>query len=139
MYIDDPASLWLLVEAGVDVNAKDQYGRTALMYLASHPTCDYCDVYFDGARSAESMKALLDLGANIDETDFRGANALMYAAKQLDLANIELLIKAGIYVNAVDYEGNNVLSYIGEETENYEASASIDEVKRVLLRALSNK
>ena len=139
MYIDDPQALKLLVDRGVDVNAKDVDGRTALMYLASHPTCDYCDVYFDGSRSLASMKTLLELGADIHAIDNSGANALMYAAADLNLENMRLLIDAGIDVNALDHEGKNVLSYIGKFCEDSVLPEDVNLARQVLEKAISNK
>lgn len=58
-----------LLDAGVDVNVKDQYGRTAI---------------FNAFGSAEVTKALLDKGAKVDVVDVEGNNVLWFnAASQM--------------------------------------------------------
>ncbi len=61
-------SLKLLLKAGADVNAKNQYGKTALHYAAE-------------AGNSLNVKALLDGGADKNIKDLEGRTPLDYAIK----------------------------------------------------------
>ncbi len=94
-----------LLAAGARVNDVDREGNTALM-LASQ-----------NARS-ESVKLLLDAGANVHVKNKYSWDALIYAANsnghyaEENLKEIvTALIAWGTDVNARDYEGKSVLTY----------------------------
>ena len=74
-----------LIKKGAKVNAKDRYGKTALMY---------------GPYSEVLIKA----GADVNAKDNEGKTPLMYGPS-------EVLIKAGADVNAKDNDGQTVLMY----------------------------
>ena len=78
-----------LIEAGADVNAQDEHGMTALM----------------GARNEEQTKSLIEAGANVNARNIWGRTALMYAKAE----QIKSLIEAGADVNAQDGCGWTVL------------------------------
>lgn len=85
----DTPGVLAAIERGVDVNATDEEGRTALQLAA-----------FDGHH--EVVKLLLDRGANADHADVKGRTALMFASTGPHLDAVNLLIAAGADVNAVD-------------------------------------
>lgn len=90
----------LLLDAGADVNAKDNIGKTALMYAAKA---------FNGG-DIELISILVNAGADINARDNRGYTALMYAAAYTVEDNVfETLIKYGADVNARDNEGQTAL------------------------------
>jgi ankyrin repeat protein len=68
----------LLIEEGVDVNAKDNWGGTALMYAANRD-------------QTETVKLLLKEGADINAQDMFGNTALLQSKKQTG----KLLIEKG--------------------------------------------
>ncbi len=77
------------IDAGVDVNARDEERRTALMLAG-----------FNG--HTETVKTLLKHGAKIDERDSMGRTPLMFAATGDNAAACEALLDAGSDVNATD-------------------------------------
>ncbi len=79
------------LERGMDVNAVDESGRTALQ-LAS----------FDGFH--EVVQLLLDRGATVDAVDAAGRSALMFASTASNIETVELLLEAGASVDLVDKE-----------------------------------
>ena len=85
-----------LIEAGVDINATNIYGETALM---------------EAARYGRSVVAnrLIEAGADVNATNIYAETVLMEAARDgfLDLVNI--LIEAGADVNATDRFGKTAL------------------------------
>ncbi len=77
----------ILLENGSDINARDPWGRTALMIVAK-------------AGDLDSFRLLLDWEADIHAKDERGFTALMYAAWQGHLDIVQELIGRGADVNA---------------------------------------
>ena len=80
-----------LLREGVDFDAADEDGHTALMYAA-----------FNG--HTEVVRILLDLGANTTAIDYAGRTALMYAATGPFPETVKLLIEMKSDPNAVDKE-----------------------------------
>lgn len=72
-----------LVEAGADVDAQDRSGRTALMQAAWIP-----------GELTETVQALLDLGANPNLKDHKGATALTVALRHRHFKIARLLREA---------------------------------------------
>ena len=79
----------LLLERGTDINAQDEWGRSALMIAAD-------------AGYLETVKLLLDWEANVHLKDLRGYTALMRAAWKGHLDIVTALIDRGADVNGVD-------------------------------------
>ena len=84
-----------LVKAGAEVNAKDSYGVTPLLYAAI-------------SGSAETIRTLLQSGADVKARDVDGRTVLVEALtteNDLPLEVIEEIIKAGADVNVRVYGG----------------------------------
>ena len=75
----------LLLSAGADVNARGNYGHTALMVAADH---------------TEIAKLLISAGVNLNAGNNDGYTALMLAARNGHTESAKLLIVAGADVNA---------------------------------------
>ncbi len=71
-----------LLDAGADVNAKDNNGETALIQAAS-------------TGHTETVQALLDAGADVDAEGAFEMTALMWAKRKGHTEIVELLKKAG--------------------------------------------
>jgi ankyrin repeat protein len=85
----------LLVENPAGVNLRDRRGGvTPLMHAAA-------------LGSIETMRALLDKGADVNAKSAAGATALMWAAA--DPAKVKLLVERGADVKAVSESGRTVL------------------------------
>lgn len=77
----------VLLENGSDINARDPWGRTALMIVAK-------------AGDEDAFRLLLDWEADIHARDDRGFTALMYAAWQGHIEIVRALLERGADVNA---------------------------------------
>lgn len=95
------------INKGANVNARDKYGVTPLMYAAA-------------TNRLEPIKALVNAGADVNAADAQNWTVLMYAAADFGDTRqlIEFLIKAGADVNAKDFRGYTVLMwFVGKEVE----------------------
>lgn len=97
-----------LLNAGVDVDAKDNDGWTALMWAA-------------GLGRERIVRLLLNAGADVNAKNKYGSTALMSAAEFGEFGNedcIERLLNAGADVNAKSKDGHTALmaaAYYGHE------------------------
>ena len=107
------ADLEKALNSGVDVNLKDEDGRTALMYAA-----------FNGHTAI--METLIRKGAMVDLTDHYGRTALMFASSGPYPESVRLLLKNQADPNLADKEEHfTALMYAAAEGQT--------EVARILL------
>jgi len=85
-----------LLDAGANVNARNNYGETALMRTALNG-------------HAEVAALLIDAGADVDAKDDYGGTALMWAAWRGNAEEVKLLIDAGADVDAKNDDGRTAL------------------------------
>ena len=85
----------LLVQAGADVNAREEDGSTALMK----------------ARSPRMVKFLLAHGAKVDLRGKNGVTALMNHADYFSVGEMNALLAAGADANARDSHGETALMW----------------------------
>jgi ankyrin repeat protein len=103
-----------LIDAGADVNRRNNYGRTALMFLTDDT-------------SPEVARALIKAGAKVNLKDEDGETALMMAAERFeDGAIVELLLEEKAEVNAVSKSGKTALMKAAEEGHTASVRALID-------------
>jgi ankyrin repeat protein len=94
----DPQKARILIDKGADVNARSKtVGRTPLMIAAN---CDGC---------SETVKLLLDKGADAKAVDAHKTGALALAADGNNLENVRLLLAKGAVANVQDEAGNSPL------------------------------
>ena len=87
----------LFVKNGGDVNAKDHYGKTTLMYV------DHFYYYNrDKDNSDNILKFLIENGADLTIVDEDGNTALLRASERDNLEIVKLLVKNGADINARD-------------------------------------
>jgi ankyrin repeat protein len=86
-----------LLEKGANVNARDEAGKTALLWVA--PARD----------NPEMAKLLIDRGADVNAKDNAGETALMIASSQSNHGIVTALLEAGAEVNAQNNVGGTAL------------------------------
>jgi hypothetical protein len=93
----DKAQVRTLLSKGIDVNAKNRQGMTALMAATIKGDFDI-------------VKALLDRGADPNSRDNLGRTPLMFAAQKGNLNIARVLLAKGAEINAIDLNHFNALS-----------------------------
>ncbi len=88
----------LLLKQGADVNARDEDGKTVLMYA-----CDYGLI--------DIARMLLEYGANVNAKDKYGGTALMEGCYDNEIDIVRLLLEYGANVNAKDKYGVTALMH----------------------------
>ena len=84
-------TVYKLIDAGADVNARAEYDRTVLMYAAGDVTSVDYGIILD---------VLIESGADVNAVDAGGNTALIHAAaKNPQEPVIETLVKAGANIN----------------------------------------
>lgn len=127
-----------LVEHGANVNAKDEYGHTALSSASSYGNLEVMkyllansaiiDGYvlyitaFNG--QVEAMKLLIENGADINSADIKASNeygdtALITALKWNKPKTTQLLIENGADIYAKNNEGKSALDYAESESDEF--------------------
>ncbi len=84
------------LEKGVNADAKDQYGTTALEHAAE-------------AGHSEIVKLLIEKKANVNMPDLRGTTPLMLAVWNGHLETVKVLLEAGADVNLRSASGTTAL------------------------------
>ena len=84
----------LLLDDGLEVNARDHNGRTALMQCFTVPVATL----------------LLERGADVNARDVLGHTALMNAVQSFQTPYVAFLLKHGANVQSADNQGNTPLS-----------------------------
>ena len=92
----------LLLNIGVNTNAKTGTGMTALSYASAEGNAEIVDLLL---KPKEDSPDELEYGTIVDERDMDGLTSLMYASQQPQLDIIRLLLEAGADVNAEDNDG----------------------------------
>lgn len=95
----------LLIESGSNVNIKNIYNDTALMYIINNNKDNI-------NKKNDAIKLLLDAGADVNIQNFFGKTALMCAVEN-DIGSVKTLINNSkdLNLNIVDKKGRNVLWY----------------------------
>lgn len=98
-----------LLGAGVDPNEPYGHGLTALMWAAGHAN----DV--PEADGVETVRLLLDRGADVRGSDDRGRTALMIAAERGHASIVGELLKRGADLTAVDKAGKTAVDLAADQ------------------------
>jgi uncharacterized protein len=98
MAVDRPQSFQLLLTHGADLSLKDKEGKAAAVYALGR------------YGSVEVLRFLLDKGMSV-EARYKGLTCLMWAAKQINLEAVKLLLERGANIHATDRLGNTALHH----------------------------
>jgi len=109
-----------LLAKGANVNAKDDKGRAALLWVA--PARD----------NPEMVKVLIAKGADVNAKDNEGETALMIAASQSNPGVMAELLEAGAEVDATNKAGATALMAAAFR-------ANIEEIKILLAKGADRK
>ncbi|CAH1198761.1 hypothetical protein PAECIP111890_01341 [Paenibacillus sp. JJ-223] len=90
------AKILALLQAGADINATDERGRTAAL-AATH------------GNHPDTLKALIDAGADINQRDHRSDNPLLYAGAEGLLDIVKLTVEAGADTTLTNRFGGTAL------------------------------
>ena len=132
-----PEVIEILLKAGSDVNAQDDYNNTALIYAAEKNTFEVvnlllragADVNIKGdyeitalmmaidQNTFDVVNLLLNVGADINAKTDSGFTPLMFAVWNKKFEIIETLLKMGADVKFVDMFGKKVIDYAHEIDE----------------------
>jgi TonB family protein len=94
-----------LLKQGVDLEARDSWGWTALIYASVKG-------------DERAVKALLDKGANVNAQSNQGLTPLMAAARSQRDKIVKLLIARGADIHARDKNGNTALGLSARGGQN---------------------
>ncbi|NQX58396.1 ankyrin repeat domain-containing protein [Paenibacillus qinlingensis] len=114
---DDLQALQQLLETGVNLNERDNRGRTAIM-AATH------------ANNPKIVKILIEAGADINLKDDKQDNPFLYAGAEGRLEILKLLINAGADTKLTNRYGGNALIPAAEKghVENVRALLATTDV-----------
>jgi len=134
----EPDDVKKALDAGSDINARDAYGRTALLWATLYTNFDvvkflletdadpsladndgYCPLFVPASASIELMKLFKDNGADLNATDNEGWTALFHAANYGEKRHVAWLVEQGLDMNHRDKQGRTVLHHLAEEGDSW--------------------
>ncbi len=115
----------LLAVSGIDKDAVDGYGLTALHYAVE---------YYDSVTPDYSaiIAVLLAAGVNVNPASDFGGSALISAAKNDKTNLVTTLCDAGAYVNYVDGEGYTALMHAADNDNTTTVTTLLDQANTTL-------
>jgi ankyrin repeat protein len=120
-----------LIEAGANINAKNDRGQTPL-FLAKMRFEDY----FDNSESHKDAwpiaKLLLSRGANIDTCDSEGLTPLLSATKNGDWEMVQLLLGENADASITDQSGQSAIHFVFESCRFFSTEWHEDGARAVL-------
>jgi ankyrin repeat protein len=116
---EDGRTLRLLIGAGVDLNAKNEDDDGTALIVAAR------------SGRADSVKALLNAGAEIESKTSDGKTALLSSAANDDPEAARVLIDAGADVNAKDKDGKTPLIIASDEGDPETVKALLNAGARI--------
>ena len=117
-YIDEN-KIQSLIDSGLNINRRDEKGRTLLFLLAAK-------------RRIESIKILIKNGIDINAEDNYGKTVLSEAVNKIDGMMIRFLIENGASVNHVNSSGRTVIqdAALEENEKVFDISGNVDDINK---------
>lgn len=108
------ATVRALLDGGTDVNAKDEFGQTALMTAVAN-------------NHVEVVQLLLNRGAEVNARNNNGETPLILAAREGNLLTVQGLLNKGADVKAADVAGDTPLMYAARSGKAATVKILLDE------------
>ena len=109
-----PQSVQAAINQGADVNARDRYGLTPLMFAAQYN------------QDSKVVATLLEAGANLNARNRYGWVSLLYAAaSNRNPEVVGVLLKAGAHINARDRYGLTPLMFAASSNQSAEVISTL--------------
>ncbi|HEU5047674.1 MAG TPA: ankyrin repeat domain-containing protein, partial [Rickettsiales bacterium] len=109
--LDNPSMMQLLIKKGVEVNGRNWFGKTALMYTAQWNLMDAAALLLKNRAEVNAVTPVADPG-NCENPAITGRTALLYAAENASAPLIELLIKSGADTKTKNSVGKDFQYYM---------------------------
>ena len=109
-----------LVNAGLDVNAQNASGDTAVIIATRGNQSGY-------------LEELIAAGADVNIQNKQGQTALMFAAQEHNTEIVKILIDAGADVSLKDHKGRTASKYNSERGDFFRLDDHYGEIKKLLL------
>ena len=139
-----PEILSTLVECGADIEARDDFGNTALLFACQKGTVGAIDLLIErGAKievknrwgrnalmeacyrnRAEVVEELLLAGANMNASNDLGMTSLMVATLQGNIEAAKMLLDAGVALNAKTTDDIDIVSQKGRATTTFKKGST---------------
>lgn len=126
--LERPALVDLLLKRGADVNAKGNFGKTALMYAVQFNLIDTATLLLE--RGADVNSKTFDTNDCWSGINVTNRTALMYAAENADLAMVDLLLRHGADAKAIDSSKRSADAYV-DFNENRASDKSMELYRRL--------
>lgn len=109
--LEHPKLVQSLLDRGIRADARNDAGKTALMYAAHLDLPDTAEILVAAGADPNAQTAT-ETSIYFYRARYRQRTALMYALENAKLDMVELLLEAGANPNAVDSEGRDALDYL---------------------------
>jgi ankyrin repeat protein len=122
-------ALELVLEKGVDVDARDEAGNTALLHAAR---------FFARGWPRRNGWSLLGRGADVNAANKNGETALILASTQFEADAVQLLLQSGAHVNAKTKAGRTALMQAIDEPLEFDNENHVvysPEIAKLLISA----
>ena len=124
---ENPKVIEFLIDNGLDVKAKNNAGKTVLMYA-----CDNLN--------EEIIDVIISKGGDINSKNNSGKTALMYASEEKGITRVSALLKHNPDINATDNNGKNALMLTYEILKNdsnlakyIQEAMNLDDIRKLLI------
>lgn len=94
---------------GLNINKKDEFGKTALYYVIlniDNDSCDYSELGYD------TLSFLIEKGANFDKVDNKKSALMVAVERNKNAELVEFLLKSKADINYLSEDGYTAYDYV---------------------------